>query len=147
MEAVIFIGLQASGKSTFCRERFYQTHIRLNLDMLKTRHREKLLVAACLQAKQKFVIDNTNPGQADREKYITAAKQYRFETVAYYFAPDVEACLARNRLRTGKDCVPDKAILSTCKKLEKPTRAEGFDRLYQVSIKNGTFIVEEFDEV
>ena len=42
MEAVIFVGLQASGKSTFYRERFSRTHVRINLDMLKTRHRETL---------------------------------------------------------------------------------------------------------
>jgi predicted kinase len=44
MEAVILIGIQGSGKSTFCRERFFNTHIRINLDMLKTRHRERYLV-------------------------------------------------------------------------------------------------------
>ena len=36
MEAVLFVGLQASGKSTFYRERFFRTHVRINLDMLKT---------------------------------------------------------------------------------------------------------------
>ncbi|MEQ9548531.1 MAG: hypothetical protein RIM23_02765 [Coleofasciculus sp. G3-WIS-01] len=43
MEAVILIGIQASGKSSFCRDRLYNTHIRINLDMLKTRHREAIL--------------------------------------------------------------------------------------------------------
>ena len=44
MQLIIFMGLQASGKSTFYREKFIDTHIRLNLDMLKTRHREQILV-------------------------------------------------------------------------------------------------------
>ncbi|MEQ8541828.1 MAG: hypothetical protein RIB93_30755 [Coleofasciculus sp. D1-CHI-01] len=66
MEAVILIGIQASGKSSFCRDRFYNTHIRINLDMLKTRHREAILVQACLDAQQRFVVDNTNPTRADR---------------------------------------------------------------------------------
>jgi hypothetical protein len=39
VEAVIYIGLQGAGKSTFCRERLFHTHVRLSLDMLKTRHR------------------------------------------------------------------------------------------------------------
>lgn len=34
MQAVIFTGLQASGKSAFYRERFFNTHIRINLDIL-----------------------------------------------------------------------------------------------------------------
>jgi transcriptional regulator with XRE-family HTH domain len=37
VEAIIFVGIQASGKSTFYRERFFDTHLRINLDMLKTR--------------------------------------------------------------------------------------------------------------
>lgn len=49
MEAVIFIGLQASGKSTFYQERFFNTHVRINLDMLKTRNREKQSLQVCLQ--------------------------------------------------------------------------------------------------
>ena len=61
MEAVILCGIQATGKSTFCHSRLYSTHIRLNLDMLKTRHREDVLFEACLRAKQPFVVDNTNP--------------------------------------------------------------------------------------
>ncbi len=31
MEAVIFIGLQAAGKSSFYRDRFFSSHIRINL--------------------------------------------------------------------------------------------------------------------
>jgi predicted kinase len=34
MQAIIFIGIHASGKSTCFQERFANTHIRLNLDML-----------------------------------------------------------------------------------------------------------------
>ena len=79
MEAVIFIGLQASGKSSFYRDRFINTHIRLNLDMLKTRHREKLLFHACLEAKQPVVIDNTNPSKSDRLRYIPLGKEHQFK--------------------------------------------------------------------
>ena len=61
MEAVIFIGMQATGKSSFYLARFFHSHIRINLDMLKTRHREGLLLRACLEMQQPFVVDNTNP--------------------------------------------------------------------------------------
>lgn len=40
MEAVILCGIQASGKSAFYSERFFHTHVRINLDMLRTRRRE-----------------------------------------------------------------------------------------------------------
>jgi predicted kinase len=78
MQAIIFIGIQGAGKSTFYREYFLDTHIRINLDMLKTRHREKLIFQACLDAKQRFVIDNTNPTVEDRKKYIIPAKSQGF---------------------------------------------------------------------
>ncbi|HEV8062248.1 MAG TPA: ATP-binding protein, partial [Gemmataceae bacterium] len=60
MEAVIFVGLQGAGKSTFYRERFSTSHLRINLDMLKTRHRESRFLAVCIETCQSFVIDNTN---------------------------------------------------------------------------------------
>lgn len=74
MEAIIFVGIQATGKSTFYRENFFKTHIRINLDMLKTRHRENIILEACIKAKQPFVIDNTNPSMNDRKKYIEISK-------------------------------------------------------------------------
>ena len=52
MEAVIFIGIHASGKSTFYQQRSFQSHNRINLDLLRTRHRERLLGAACIEARQ-----------------------------------------------------------------------------------------------
>jgi hypothetical protein len=39
MEAIIFIGVQATGKSSYFRDRFFGTHVRISLDLLKTRHR------------------------------------------------------------------------------------------------------------
>lgn len=60
MEAVILIGVQGSGKTTFYLRRFFETHVRFSLDMLRTRRRERILLMACVEAKQPFVIDNTN---------------------------------------------------------------------------------------
>ena len=43
MQLLLFCGVQASGKSSYYKAHFADTHIRLNLDMLRTRHREALL--------------------------------------------------------------------------------------------------------
>ena len=85
MEAVIFIGLQAAGKSWFYQQRYFRTHVRINMDMLKTKHRERLLLDACLTGKQSFVIDKVNAAAEDRATYIGAAKAAGFQVVGYYF--------------------------------------------------------------
>ena len=111
MEAVIFIGIQSSGKSTFYKQRFADTHVRINLDMLKTRHREKLFFDACLAAKQRFVVDNCNPSRDDRRRYIEAAKVAGFTVIGYYLQSRIQDCKERNEQRPGKQAVPLKAIL------------------------------------
>jgi predicted kinase len=144
MQAIIFIGLQGAGKSTFYKERFFNTHIRINMDMLKTRHRENRLLQACLEMQQPFVVDNTNPTREVRAKYILAAKAAHFQVVAYYFPPNLTLSLQRNAARPDRQRVPDKGVFATFHKLQPPTLEEGFDLLYNVTTTDeaGSFIVE-----
>jgi len=143
MECIIFTGLQASGKSTFFLEKFYKTHMRLNLDMLKTRHRENIFLEACVEGKQKVVIDNTNPTDEVRQKYIELFKKNHFKIVGYYFESDLEACLERNALREGKENIPPRGVKATYYKMTKPTFSEGYDELYSVKIENNKMLVTE----
>ncbi|MDQ0171272.1 ATP-binding protein [Paenibacillus tundrae] len=143
MECIIFVGIQASGKSTFYQANFFKTHMRINLDMLRTRHREQIYLTASLEAKQPFVIDNTNPTIEERKKYIDAAKRNRFKVVGYYFEPDYELSYARNELREGAAKIPEVGLKSTMKNLQMPTYAEGFDTLYLIRSVNGEFEVEQ----
>jgi predicted kinase len=134
MEAIIFIGIQGSGKSSFFRERFFDTHVRINLDMLRTRRREELLVAACLEGGQSFVVDNTNPLPCDRVRYLMPARTAGFRTVAYFFEASLREAMQRNNLRTGKQKVPAPAVAAAFKKLVPPTEDEGFDEIYTVKL-------------
>jgi predicted kinase len=149
MEAIIFVGIQGAGKSTFFKERFFDSHIRINLDMLRTRHREKLIFEACLEGKQKFVLDNTNLTSSEREKYIVNAKQSRFKVIGYYFQTNLAKAIERNNKREGKARIPEKGLFSAFKKLQIPNFDEGFDELFYV-FSNGenSFVVENWkDEV
>lgn len=149
VEAVILMGVQASGKSTFCRERFFDTHVRINLDMLKTRRREHRLLQACLETRQPFVVDNTNPTREDRRRYIEAARAARFRVIGYYLQSRSADCLARNEQRPEPQRIPVAGLLGTFSRLELPSIDEGFDELYYVKIAaNSRFVVEEWgDEV
>lgn len=134
MQAVIFCGIQASGKTTFFKERFFDTHVRISLDLLRTRRREELLLAACLQGQQPFVVDNTNPTVADRVRYIAPALAAGFEVIAYFFATEPRAAFERNRKRPGKANIPPGGLFGTHKRLQPPTLEEGFRRVYRVEI-------------
>lgn len=145
VEAVILIGAQASGKSTFYRERFFRTHVRISLDLLRTRHRESLLLNACLEMKQGFVVDNTNPTFEDRARYLGPAREAGFRAVGYYFQSAVDDCLRRNANRRGEERVPERGVRGTHAKLQLPTWREGFDELHYVSIStDGDFAVSEW---
>jgi predicted kinase len=138
------MGVQGSGKTTFYRDRFFDTHVRINLDMLKTRHREQLLLAACLAAKQPFVVDNTNPLPTDRARYIGVAREAGFRVVAYFFDTPLRDAIQRNNQRTGKQKIPVPAIAGAFRKLQVPTRQEGFDDVYSVTIgPDGGFVVSK----
>ena len=144
MEAAIFVGIQGSGKTTFYREHFFDSHVRISLDMLRTRHREQLLVAACLQAKQRFVIDNTNALPGDRARYIGPARSAGFRVVAYFFQTSLQDAIRRNNQRAGKQKIPIPALAGTFRKLQAPTLEEGFDALYTVTISpENAFVVRE----
>ncbi len=140
---MIFVGIQGAGKSTFYKERFFDTHVRINLDMLRTRHREAVLLDACIKAKQKFVVDNTNVTVETRRRYIEPAIQAGFRLIGYVFDVSPHEAARRNAERSGKGRVPDKAIYGTYQQLEPPTYDEGFEELFRVTIdSDGEFQVE-----
>lgn len=145
MEAVLLIGIQGAGKSTFYRERFFDTHVRLGLDLLKTRHRERTLLAACLGTGQPFVIDNTNVTEAGRAEYIAAARGAGFRVVGYFFEPDPRGSLERNNRREGRRRVPPAGLFGTLKRLQRPRAAEGFDELFRVHLSPaGEFVANSW---
>jgi len=138
MECVILIGLPASGKSTFFRERFAGTHDHVSKDLLRNnrqpQRRQEQLIAASLASGRPVVVDNTNPSAAVRAPIIALARQHGAEVTGYFFVTEAGDALRRNRAREGRERVPDVAIFTVRKRLEPPTMAEGFDRLFSVRV-------------
>jgi predicted kinase len=147
VELVIFVGLQASGKSTFFRERFATTHELVSKDLFpnnKNRNRRQAqLIEAALGAGSSVVVDNTNPTVEDRRPLIELGRELGAKIVGYYFDSTVRQCVGRNRRRAGKDQVPDVAIFATAKRLLLPSYSEGFDELFRVRVTDeSTFEVQ-----
>ena len=81
---IIMMGLQGSGKSTFYEKYLSKDHVRVNLDTLKTRNKEHLLIDECLSEGKNFAIDNTNPTRADRARYISLAQENGYYIIGYF---------------------------------------------------------------
>jgi predicted kinase len=141
MEAIIFCGIQASGKTTFYQQRFFKTHVRISLDLFNTRRKEKIFLETCLLTQQRFVIDNTNFSKEQRQFYIQKAKDYKFKVVGYFFITTVGEAITRNKNRTGKEFVPAAGICGTYKKLQPPEYSEGFDEIYEVRLNENGFAI------
>jgi predicted kinase len=145
VQVLLFIGIPGAGKSTFYRDRFFDTHLRINLDQLRTRRREGILLHACFESKTRFVWDNTNVSRLERAEVLTKARKARFEAIAFYFEPDFAGSLRRNSGRSGRACVPESAIKGMITRLEKPNWDEGYTAIFSVwNLNDGSFDVEEW---
>lgn len=147
MELVLFVGLQASGKSSFYRARLAATHELVSKDLMpnnpRPERRQRELIEAALARGTSVVVDNTNPTAAVRAPLIALGHSFGAEVVGYFFDTPLGVCLARNRQREGRARVPDIALFATRKTLRPPTLDEGFDRLFRVSLTDaGEYVVE-----
>ena len=145
--AVIMIGLQASGKTTYYQRYYADTHDYINLDTLRTRAKEAQLLANCIKDGRSFVADNTNPTTQDRARYILPAKQAGYRVIGLFFRSVATECMSRNSGRSAKVKVPPVAIATTAKRLELPRLSEGFDELYYVSLDANTYSVVDWREL
>lgn len=146
MQAIIFIGIQASGKSSFYKEKFFNSHIRISLDLLNTRNKERTFLDTCFSSQSQFVVDNTNPTKKERSVYINRAKENKYKVIGYYFKSSIKDAITRNDLRKGADKIPEIGIRSCYKKLEMPDIKEGYDELYYVEMSDNQFVIKKWED-
>jgi predicted kinase len=142
MEAIVLCGVQASGKTTLYRDRFLGTHVRISMDLLRTRAREAAFLALCLETRQPFVVDNTNPTPAERRRYVAPAREAGFRVIGYLVEVDAAVALARNAERAGRARIPDRGVAGTAKRFIRPAPAEGFDELWHATAAPGGWRIE-----
>lgn len=146
MELALLIGIPASGKSTFCRQKLFASHLRLSLDVLGTRRCEQTLFQACLSTQTRVVIDNTNASRGERALFIGPARAAGFRVVGYYLQTNLRLALERNQARSPGERVPDVGVLATHARLRLPDFEEGFDELFFVAHdERGGFDVQAWE--
>ena len=141
--AIIFMGIQASGKTHYYNQYLKDTYEHISLDELNTRNKKKKAIEECIKNGRNLAIDNTNPTKADRERYIPMLKDAGYYVVGYFFESKIQDCIKRNELRIGKQCVPNTAIAATSNKLQLPSYAEGFDELYFIEHTTETIMTKK----
>jgi predicted kinase len=145
-ELILFVGLQAAGKTSFYRSRLAETHVHISKDLWPNarnrERRQRRLIEEALSRGQPVVVDNTNPTPEDRAPLIALARAASAPVHAYWFLSSVADSLTRNAERSGAARVPDLGVLSVAKRLRPPGAEEGFDAVFTVRmIAQGEFEV------
>ena len=147
VELVVFSGLQASGKTTFYRERFATTHVHVSKDAWpnarKKDARQRRLVDEHLRAGRSVVVDNTNPTPVEREPLVAIARALGVRVSSYAFMVTVDEAIRRNAGRQGRARIDEVGIYAVAKKLVLPGDAEDFDLLFEVRLTEDGFVVVE----
>jgi predicted kinase len=148
LECVILIGLPGAGKTTFYRRYFAATHTHISKDLWphasRRDARQLRAIDEALAAGRSVVVDNTNSTIAERAAIIGAARAREARIVGYFVDVATRMAVARNAERSGREKVPNVAIFTVAKRLERPVLTEGFDQLFRVEIaEDRTFHVSE----
>ena len=126
-------GLQASGKSTWVRDHLAATHAVVSKDhwpnARRREARQARVVAEHLAAGRSVVVDNTNPGPAERAALVALARESGVPVRAVWVDTPLAVCRARNDAREGGARVPLVGLFATRKRFVPPSAVEGFNRV------------------
>ncbi|MEA2271214.1 MAG: hypothetical protein QOC64_3824 [Solirubrobacteraceae bacterium] len=141
MQAIILCGPAGTGKTALYRDRWLETHVRLNLELMHGLEREGVHFTTCLETRQDFVVDDRNATPADRARYAVPAREAGYLVVC---------CLvdgASKGTRAGAQPparIPAPPSLIAGPRFVAPTAAEGFDEIMRARPDpDGGWAIEE----
>lgn len=132
-ELVLMVGLQAAGKSTYCRQVLGETHLRVSKDNLRNnrrRQRRQLqLIEEALAQGRSVVVDNTHASPEERAPLIELARLRGLKVRVIFLDTPPALCDERNAERPERERVPDVGLYATRKKFVRPCLEEGIDEI------------------
>jgi len=107
-----------------------------------------------MTAGKSVVIDNTNPDADTRKTYIELAKKHNYPSRCFLFDVTKDMAFHLNELRKANNqrkhssnSVADVIIHTWFKRLQKPTKAEGFTEVEVIEPIAGPFVNPEDEEI
>ncbi len=129
----VLVGLQASGKTTFCQQvlgsRFAVVSKANFRNARHPQQRQMHLIEEALSAGRDVVVDNTNPSPKEWVPLVEAARAHGARAVAYWFPPDLAGSTQRNAARPERARVLMAGLRATLASLRRPQVRDGFDEV------------------
>ncbi|XP_077982850.1 bifunctional polynucleotide phosphatase/kinase-like [Glandiceps talaboti] len=138
-EVIIMVGYPACGKSTFAQLYLLpKGYVHVNRDTMKTWQKCVSASKAALSQGKSVVIDNTNPDEESRKRYIDCAKEAGVQCRCFLFTATLEQARHNEKFRdiseVNKDhSINDMVLYSYRKKFEEPNLGEGFSEIVKAN--------------
>jgi len=138
-EMVVVVGFPGSGKSTFCKKYLLpKGYVHVNRDTLIQQAKCYKVATEALEQGKSVVIDNTNPSDVARSKYVQIAKDCGVPVRCFWFNISQDLAehmnMYRERASNGKEKhVPKIGYNIYKKQFVPPSKREGFVQVKEIS--------------
>lgn len=136
-EIIVMVGMQASGKSTFCEKHLTtKGYVHISRDKEGSYQKCMSLAEKEVLSGKSVVIDNTNPDLESRARYISIAKKHKVPCRCFVMNTTLEHAkhnLAfRKAITNSRQDVNSKILGAFKNKYKNPELKEGFQEIVQV---------------
>lgn len=140
VHCIIFVGLPASGKSSFYRQHLHSLDYKhVSNDLLGSEKKCVSISSKAFDEGKNVVIDNTNITKANRAKWLEFCRTKKVLPLIFHFKIPLEHSLHNNLYRkfttTSQSTVSKVVIYAANKKSEPPSPDECNNRLYEINFR------------